>query len=189
MIKSCPGNGVHYSCEVISKGICWNTAGEPTVYDDTITVDSSTTFTIKLTSLTINTKYYVRAFATNCEGTSYGETKSFNTDPPYVPEVKTYWGPLLTTTTTSIYTGGEVTSDGAAEIIDCGLCWSLSQNPDTSELINNKVSAGSGLVSFFVTITGLISNTDYFVRAYATNIAGTGYGDPLLATTKFEPDS
>lgn len=115
-------------------------------------------------------------------------TKAFTTDPPYIPKVKTYWGSLSTTTTTSVFTGGEVTSDGAAEIIDRGICWSKSQKPDSSELAVNKVFAGSGLGSFFVTITGLKPNTDYFVRAYATNITGTGYGDPLLATTKFEPD-
>jgi len=176
------------SCGVISKGICWNTMGDPTIYNDTITVDSSTTFTIKLTDLKINTKYYVRAFAINCLGTSYGETKSFSTDPPYIPKVETYLGPLSNTTTTSVFSGGVVISDGKAEIIDRGICWSKSQNPDSSELANNKVSARSGLGSYFVTITGLMPNTDYFVRAYATNIAGTGYGEPLLATTKFAPD-
>jgi hypothetical protein len=176
------------SCGIVSKGICLGTSDEPTIYNNIITVDSSTTFTIKLTDLTINTKYYVRAFAINCVGSSYGETKAFSTDPPYIPKVKTYWGPLSTNTTTSVFSGGEVTSDGAAEIIDRGICWSKSQKPDSSELAENKVSAGSGLGSFYVTITGLKPNTDYFVRAYATNIAGTGYGDPLLATTEFEPD-
>jgi hypothetical protein len=174
------------SCEVISKGICLNTTGEPTLYDRTITVDSSTTFTIKLTDLTLNTKYYVRAFATNCLGTSYGEIRSFSTDPPYIPKVRTFWDPI--TTTTSVYSGGDVFSDGAAEIIDRGICWTRSLNPDSSELAQNKITAGPGSGPFYITITGLTPNTDYFVRAYATNIAGTGYGDPLLATTKFESD-
>ena len=176
------------SCEIISKGICWSTTEEPTILDNTITVDSSTSFTVKLTDLTLNTKFYVRAFATNCLGTSYGDIKSFSTDPPYIPKVNTYSYPPPVTTTTTIYTGGNVTSDGAAEVTDRGICWSLSQNPDSTELLNNRVSAGAGLGSFYVTVTGLSSNTDYFVRAYATNIAGTGYGEPFLATTKFEPD-
>ncbi len=176
------------SCGVISKGICWNITGEPTIYDFSITVDSSPTFTIKLTDLKINTKYYVRTFATNCLGTSYGETKSFSTDPPHIPVVKTYWGSLSNTTTTSVYSGGEVASDGAAEILDRGICLSRSLNPDSSELVQNKISAGTGIGPFYMTITGLTPNTDYFVRAYATNIAGTGYGEPLLATTKFKSD-
>jgi hypothetical protein len=173
------------SCEVISKGICWNTTGEPTVHDDTITVDSSTTFTIKLTDLALNTKYYVRAFAINCVGTAYGETKSFSTDPPYIPEVRTYYGPLSNITTTSITYGGVVISDGAAEITDRGLCWGTSENPTLSD---NFISAGSGSDPFSVSINGLEPNTDYFVRAYATNIAGTGFGYYELCTTKFEAD-
>ncbi len=174
------------SCEVISKGICWNTSGEPTEYDNTITVDSSTSFTIQLVDLTLNTKYYVRAFATNCLGTSYGETKSFSTDPPYIPKVKSYGIP--STTKTSATTGGIITSDGAAEITDRGITWSKSQYPDSTELIANKTSSGSQSETFYVTLTGLDPNSDYFVWAYATNIAGTGYSEPRLITTKFEPD-
>ncbi len=171
----------HGSCEVTSKGICWNTTGEPTIYDDTITVDSSTTFTIKLTDLVLNTKYYVRAFSINCEGTSYGKTKSFTTDPPYLPEVKTLG--VSSITKTFVKSGGNVTSDGASQIIDRGLCWGKSMNPT---LTDNYISIEPGAGSFNITLTGLESNTDYFVRAYATNHVGTGYGESRFFTTSFE---
>ena len=125
----------------------------------------------------------MRAFATNCVGTSYGETKSFSTNPPYIPDVRTGYGQSLNITTTSITYGGVVISDGAAEITDRGLCWGTSENPTLSD---NFISAGSGSDPFSVSITGLEPNTDYFVRAYATNIAGTGYGCYMLFSTKFE---
>jgi hypothetical protein len=176
------------SSELISKGICWATSTEPTIQDDTITVEGYGigSFTTKLTGLELNTTYFVRAYATNSIGTGYGGTKSFTTDPPYLPKVKTFG--FSSITKTSAKSGGKVTSDGASEIIDRGICWSKSQYPSSSELSNNSISVGPGSGPFYATITGLESNTDYFVWAYATNLVGTGYGEPRLCTTGFEPD-
>jgi uncharacterized protein (TIGR02145 family) len=94
--------------------------------------------------------------------------------------------PLLTTsdatdigiTTTLI--GGHVTSDGGASVVARGVCWSLFEMPTTSD---NKTSDGAGTGSFESNMTGLTANETYFVRAYATNSVGTGYGNEVTLTT------
>ena len=88
--------------------------------------------------------------------------------------------PMVTTNTiTSITTnsatcGGDVTSNGASSVIARGVCWSTSQNPTVSE---SYTIDGSGTGSFTSNITGLTTGTTYYVRAYATNSAGTSYGE------------
>lgn len=64
-------------------GVCWNTTGSPTISDTCSTDGSSdgySTFTSSLTNLNESTTYYVRAYATNSEGTNYGEAVSFTTE-------------------------------------------------------------------------------------------------------------
>jgi uncharacterized protein (TIGR02145 family) len=88
--------------------------------------------------------------------------------------------PTLTTaeitsiTTTSAITGGNITSDGGADITSCGVCWNTSGNPTTAD---SRTSDATDEVSFSSSLTQLIPNTYYTVRAYATNSAGTGYGN------------
>jgi hypothetical protein len=173
------------SSKVIARGICWSARSDfdPIIEEDSVIIDNSSmsSFTTKLTGLELNTTYFVRAYATNSLGTGYGVTMSFTTDTVYLPKVTT--SGVSSITKTSAYSGGEITSDGASRIIDRGLCWGRSLNPTLSD---NYISAGPGSNAFNITITGLKPYTDYFVRAYATNSAGTGYGDSRLFTTSFE---
>ena len=92
-----------------------------------------------------------------------------------------------TTTVTAIgsdtaVSGGNVTNDGGTSITARGVCWSTSSDPDLSD---NFTVDGSGTGSFTSIITGLAPNTTCHVRAYATNWAGTGYGDDKTFTTKY----
>ena len=94
--------------------------------------------------------------------------------------------PTVTTNTVSNITpttatsGGNVTSDGGASVTARGVCWSTSQNPMASD---SHTTDGSGTGSFSSSITGLTANTTYYVRAYATNSAGTAYGAEVSFTT------
>jgi len=83
-------------------------------------------------------------------------------------------------TTTSAICGGNVTLDGGATVIARGVCWSTSPNPIVSD---SHTSDGSGTGSFTSSMTGLILDTTYYVRAYATNSQGTAYGNELSFTT------
>ena len=129
-------------------------------------------FTCTLTGLTPNTTYYVKAYATNSVGTSYGEQMTFTTTSVSAPIVIT--NDVSDIQATSAIGGGNVTSDGGATVTARGICWSTSQNPTISD---SKTSDGTGTGSFTSTMTGLTKNTTYYVRAYATNSVGTSYGE------------
>ncbi len=76
--------------------------------------------------------------------------------------------------------GGKITSDGGAQVISRGVCWSENINPTTSD---SKTNDGNGIGQFVSTLYGLTSGTTYHVRAYATNSVGTSYGSEIVFTT------
>lgn len=163
---------------ILMKGICWSVDQNPTVTGNkTMVAEGSESFTGLITGLNPSTTYYVRAFATNTMGTGYSSQ--------YI--VKTFaLAPTLTTwdvsdiTETKATTGGNVSSDGGAPVIERGVCWSTSHNPTIDGL---KTSDGSGTGTFTSSITGLVANTTYYLRAYATNNSGTSYGNEVSFTT------
>ena len=85
-------------------------------------------------------------------------------------------------TATTVTSGGDVTYDGGAPVTARGVCWSTSTNPTLSD---SYTTDGTGEGTFVSNITGLTFNTQYYVRAYATNSKGTSYGDEKTFTTLF----
>jgi uncharacterized protein (TIGR02145 family) len=81
---------------------------------------------------------------------------------------------------TGATSGGTIVSEGSGVIISRGVCWSKSSNPS---LKGDKTVDGAGAGTFSSELTGLNGATIYFVRAYATNEAGTGYGMAMSFTT------
>lgn len=165
---------------VTARGVCWSTSQNPTVSDNHTSDGNGTgSFTSNLTNLTANTTYYVRAYATNENGTSYGEQKSFTTlQNIELPTVTT--AEVTDITQTTAVSGGNVTDDGGAAVTARGLCWSKDPNPTID---NSFISNGNGTGSFTIEISGLTSATTYYVRAYATNSEGTSYGEQKMFTT------
>lgn len=84
---------------------------------------------------------------------------------------------LAATTATS---GGNITEEGSSTVISRGVCWSAGTTPT---LADNKTTDGAGAGSFTSNLTGLSGATTFYVRAYATNSAGTGYGMALSFIT------
>ena len=82
---------------------------------------------------------------------------------------------------TTANSGGTITNDGGAAVTARGVCWSTSSNP--TAVLSTKTIDGSGTGSFTSSITGLLAATTYYVRAYATNNAGTAYGNEVVFTT------
>jgi uncharacterized protein (TIGR02145 family) len=95
-----------------------------------------------------------------------------------LPSVTTF--SILNLTESTATSGGNVTDDGGAAVTARGVCWSTSQNPTIDD---NITMDGSGTGEFTSYITGLTPATTYYVRAYATNSVGTGYGEELSFTT------
>jgi len=163
---------------VFSRGVCWSTAQNPTV-DNCKTSDGTGigTYTSSITGIEPGTLYYIRAYAENSSGIAYGNQISITTKVAI---------PVLTTTAITAITssrasgGGVINSNGGGEITAKGVCWSTSHNPS---IVNEKIDAGSGPGSFTGLLENLISGETYYVRAYATNSAGTGYGIQLQFAT------
>jgi uncharacterized protein (TIGR02145 family) len=91
-----------------------------------------------------------------------------------IPAVSTWEIAILTDT--SAYGGGEVTDQGSGPVISRGLCWSIEPIPSITDYISTSL-AGAGTFSNY--LTGLETNTFYYVSAFATNEVGTAYGDVL----------
>ena len=187
---------------VSERGVCWGKETNPDVGVNHLVGGSGTgSFTCELTGLQPATTYYVRAYAINTVGVSYGTQVSFTT-------LTSSGGgnggnngggngggtsgdlPTVVTNTVSNITEnmavciGNVTDDGGASVTSRGVCWSTTQNPTTN---NSYVSAGTGTGSFTCEITGLTANTTYYVRAFAINEVGTAYGNQIDFTTESLP--
>lgn len=158
---------------VTARGVCWNASGTPTTSDSYTTDGTGTgSYASSLSSLSSGITYYVRAYATNSEGTAYGNELSFTTT-----------GTLPTVTTQSVSNIGATTATGNGNITDLGgpnptshgVCWNTSGTPTIADSKTDEGSTSS-TGAFTSSITGLTMGITYYVRAYATNTEGTAYG-------------
>ncbi len=164
-------------------GICYDTTNTyPTIGDNIVSLGSISAISKKnhtLTGLIPGTTYYFRAFVMNGSEVVYSfQALAEATESVNVPTVTT--APVTNITATSAFTGGNVTNNGNATVTARGVCWSTSNNPT---IAGSHTTDGSGNGEFTSEITGLSSGTTYYVRAYATNSAGTGYGNEISFTT------
>jgi hypothetical protein len=160
---------------IISRGICWSGSPDPTADQNSKTENGSGigNFEVVITGLNAGKIYYARAYAINSPGISYGNQVTFTTLKAELPSVSTM--PADGITQYSAQCGGNVTSDGGEAVTARGICWSISENPTV--LLSTKTIDGAGTGLFRSGITGLKSNTTYFVRAYASGNEGTAYGN------------
>ena len=134
------------------------------------------------TGLNPNNKYNYRIFAFNAAGSSITSSNeaSVTTDSvKLVPSVTT--SPISSITISTAISGGKVESDGGSAIVSRGVVWSTSTNPTIS--LGTKTSDTTTSSTYLSHITALAGNTTYYVKAYATNSIGTGYGAELSFKT------
>ena len=168
---------------VTVRGVCWSINVNPTINDSKTTNGPGTgNFTSTINGLTQGTTYYIRAYATNANGTSYGNNVSIA-----IPEITSPGVPTVSTNnstynaaSSTITSGGNVSADGGSAITSRGVCWSTNPNPT---IAGNKTSDGSGTGSFSSVLPGIAANNTYYIRAYATNNAGTAYGNQVTVST------
>ncbi|MFV0501643.1 MAG: choice-of-anchor J domain-containing protein [Bacteroidales bacterium] len=129
-------------------------------------------FTFNANSLTPNTTYQVRAFATTASGTFYGDTSTFTTNQLLPPTVATTNVVVNNGAKTATFQG--TTDPGTEAIIARGFEYKY----DTSSWTNAIDLTASGSTSISATATGLII-ANYHVRAYAETNSGKTYGDVL----------
>ncbi len=164
----------------IERGVCYDVAAGPTTAKTKVAYtgkSTSATYQVKLGKLNYATKYYARTYGILPNVTLYGDEVSFTTL-PVAPTVTTDDITAITGTTAS--GGGNVTKDGGSAVTARGVCYSTSPKPTVSD---KKTTDGAGTGEFTSSLTGLNGLTKYYVRAYATNSAGTGYGPEVSFTT------
>lgn len=162
------------------RGVCYNTSATPTIDNSKVMYSEDTptaTYNVILSGLDYATKYYARAYASGEMGTVYGEEVTFTT----LPVVATLTTVAITDITGNSATGGgNVTVSGGADVTARGICFGMNQNPTVAD---SKTTDGEGVGEFISALAELKGNTTYYVRAYASNAAGTGYGPEVSFKT------
>lgn len=165
---------------ITERGVCWSTGHNPTISNSHSTDgNGNESYLSTISGLTESTTYYVRSYATNEAGVSYGEEKSFTTlniEAQFV----VITNPVTNITTNSATCSGTVVSDGNNAVTAKGMCWSTNQNPTISD---SHSSNGQGLGVFISMLSNLSIGTTYYVRAFATNSEDTIYGEQKQFTT------
>lgn len=141
-------------------------------------------YTINLTGLTANTTYYLRAAMqgswNGTNSTIYGNELTFTTPAPVAPSIASTSAAAVLSANTAT-SGGTITTDGGTPILSKGVCWGTTPNPTLGT--GNFTSDGTGSAAWVSNITGLTGSTTYYLRAYATNSVGTGYGPSNVTFT------
>ena len=167
--------------EVTEFGVYWGTSSNPDTSGTKLALGLGTAaFYDTLQNLTSGLKYFVKAYATNKNGTAYGNETFFTTQinlPTLVTSV------VSDITPTSATIGGNITDDGGFEITSRGVYWGIK-----SDLLNSgtKLELGTGKGIFSTSLIDLEKGITYYYQAFAANIKGTVYGEMYSFTTSPE---
>jgi uncharacterized protein (TIGR02145 family) len=143
-----------------------------------ISQQSTTSFLLK--NLDLNTTYYWNVTGvTPCHsGCSTGISSFTTVADTNLPFVIT--APVYTHMKTPPRAGGNIMFEGSSKVIECGIYFGLSPNPEIAGT-EYQIGKNSGLFSDL--IPGLNSGSTYYVKAYATNGSGTVFGSEVSFTT------
>lgn len=165
---------------IIARGVCWAAKLDPTVQD--LKTEDGTglgSFTSNISGLYAGVSYFVRAYATNRTGISYGSTKSF------IPSGQSPTATIAAATNitaTSATLNGYVNSNSSITTV--------TFQYGTTTSYTNTVTADQGSLSedesseVSAEITGLTASTTYHYRIVATNTLGTSFSNDIAFTTQ-----
>lgn len=137
--------------------------------------------TANLVGLEEGQTYYIRAYAINQAGLSYGVVSNFQTESVTLPVVKT--GAVTNVTSASASLSGTITSLGNGTLQRKGFCWSSTHTVPSLEQREGSSEVSTEGSTYFYELTGLSGKTKYYVRAYAENEKGVSYGETQEFTT------
>lgn len=172
--------------ELILCGFCWklseNGSAEPTVEDNVSNVSAqSKDISTRIKDLTPNKNYLVRAYGINGRGVGYGKTITVSTNNATVPAVSSIHP--ADSTSLSVSVKASILSAGESSISEIGFCWSAESKEPTTAHFKYNATDQLGQAEFNTKIADLKPETTYYIRAYAINGQGTGYGDTYTYTT------
>ena len=168
--------------DITARGVCWSTSHNPTI-EENHTEDGIGTgsFISDLANLSDNTRFFVRAYATNMHGTYYGDVKTFATTSA-IPIVTLDVNSFELVSSNSISCTSNVISDGGLEVTERGVCWSTLPYPTIAD---PHTSDGMGTGYFHSILTDMTDNTTYYIRSYATNITETSYSEQFVLSSDY----
>ncbi len=169
---------------VTKRGICWNTTGSPTVADSKSEEEGSFgtgAFTRPMTGLARGDRYYVKAYAYNSGGYGYGSEVNFYT----YPAVTTYAPTdIQRADPTTVTANGLIELDVVENITTRGFKFGLTETDTWSEYENGGGTYSEGAFSLTID-TNIVTDTTYFIRAYAVGAWGTKYGSYVEFKTAY----
>ena len=145
-------------------------------------------FSSSLTNLTAGTNYHIRVYALNAKGVVYGSGVMFSTrnPTPLVATTRAPYGP----DSKSVSANGSISSQEASAITRYGFVYGTSPNPTLANLVSE---AGTNVTQAFpfsysttIDFTALPAG-NYYIRSFASNASGTGYGTSIPAKVYFDP--
>ncbi|MBN2519352.1 MAG: hypothetical protein JXB17_02510 [Bacteroidales bacterium] len=157
-------------------GHCWDTIQNPDIYShrDALGKLNSNSFISELTNLIPGKQYYVRGYICFNNTNLYSDQISFNTKSASTPEIVT--NEISNVTARSALITCLLTNSGGLQVKEKGICWNAFGNPDTND---NRLIDTINTDSLSLFLYDLAINTKYYVRAYAINSKGIGYGEVL----------
>lgn len=189
---------------ILERGICWNTKSVPTIDNNHVSVTNTSSvsslaspniaesrteyvtraedsFSCRMTGLTKETLYYVRAYVKTSDGTIfYGNEKQFTTtEEVSLPTLADLTVSNIQTTSATVIS--KVESDGNSTITECGFCYSKNAAPTIET--GTRVACDPASSELGKNITGLTEGTVYHIRAYAKNAMGVAYSKETEFTT------
>ncbi|RZL14600.1 MAG: hypothetical protein EOO89_15890 [Pedobacter sp.] len=156
--------------DTYERGVCWSTNPNPTMNDTKRDGGrGAPNFSVFIDKLNPGVTYYARAYMATVFQTFYSEPVTFTTTVE-LPVIST--AEITPILSKSAVSGGTITSPNG-QITERGICWSLTTLPTTKDF---RTTHGPGSEAFESKMTNLGPEHTYYVRAYATNKAGTSYG-------------
>lgn len=185
------GTVTHDGWDTVTEvGFVYNTTGTPTVADTKVMVTLPGTatpisFNGTLAPLTANTVYYVRSYAITNTGTSYSNTLMVTTPVNGATLAALTAADVLDLKYNQMTLQGTVTDAGNGTVTAAGFVLNTTGTPTLggSTELNITITGTSLPLTFSGTVVSLEGSTMYYVRAYATNEAGTTYSNEITVTT------
>ena len=173
-------------------GFVWKAAAEgdaqpPTLADNVVETENPATadFSALITGLKAQQTVCYRAYALSNAGYAYGDVRSFQTAEATMPVVQTT---EVTKSGSRYKAGGVVTDDGGTDLLGVGFVYGEAPVPATFPETQDHAQSMVSVVTLdpktkFTANLTLNDNTTYYIRAYATTVKGTSFGDQLSFKT------
>lgn len=164
---------------ITALGFCYGTEPNPTLENNVVTAElqADSTFSASLPDIVQQTRYYVRAFATNSYGTFYsdgsGATFVLKDQKPTVETEEPQVG-----IGGNVAFSGTILAEGMSPVTEAGFLWSTEEEPtlETPKSSHRNLFE-EGATEYAMTLGNMRGGTTYYVRLYAKNEYGTSYGE------------